>query len=68
MTPPAMLLNLNTGERLAEIYFVMTPRKGLMRRGASVWPRKTLAAALRDSAAVVPTVMLKSQPIFMTTH
>ena len=68
MKPPAMLLNRNTVERLAEIYFVMTPRKGLMRRGASVCPRKTLVAALRVSAAVVPTVMLKSQPIFMTTH
>jgi hypothetical protein len=46
----------------------MTPRKGLMRRGASVCPKKMLAAAFNDSAAVVPTVMLKSQPIFMTTH
>ena len=49
-------------------YLVMIPRKGLMRRGASVCPKKMLAAAFSDSAAVVPTVMLNSQPIFITTH
>ena len=40
----------------------MVGRYGLMRRGASVWPRKTLAAAFIDSAAVVPTVTYNSQP------
>ena len=37
-------------------HLVMVGRKGAMRRGASVWPRKMLAAAFMDSAAVVPTV------------
>ena len=46
----------------------MIPRKGLMSRGASVCPKKILAAAFNDSAAVVPTVMLKRYPIFITTH
>ena len=31
-------------------------------------PRKTFAAALSDSAAVVPRVTLSIQPIFMMTH
>ena len=39
------------------LYLVMVGRKGLMSRGASVWPRKMLAAAFMDSAAVVPTEM-----------
>jgi hypothetical protein len=39
-----------------------------MSNGASVWPKKMLAAAFSDSAAVVPTVTLNSQPIFITTH
>ena len=39
------------------LYLVMVGRKGLMSRGASVWPRKMFAAAFIDSAAVVPTEM-----------
>ena len=39
------------------LYLVMVGRKGLISRGASVWPRKMLAAAFMDSAAVVPTEM-----------
>ena len=44
-------------------YLVMVGRKGRMRRGASVWPRKMLAAAFIDSAAVVPTVTYRSHPV-----
>ena len=44
-------------------YLVMVERKGRMRRGASVWPRKMLAAAFIDSAAVVPTVTYRSHPV-----
>ena len=39
-----------------ESYFVMTGKNGFINSGASVWPKKMLAAALRDSAAVVPIV------------
>ena len=45
-------------------YLVMSGRKGLMRRGASVCPRKMLAAAFMDSQAVVPTVTANNQPSF----
>ena len=51
--------------------FVMVGRKGLIRSGASVCPRKILAAAFIDSAAVVPTVTYRSQPIkynFSASH
>ena len=34
-----------------------------MRSGASVCPRKILAAAFVLSAAVVPTVLLNNQPV-----
>ena len=44
-------------------YFVMVGRKGRMRSGASVCPRKMLAAAFIDSAAVVPTVTYRSHPV-----
>ena len=45
------------GGYLIFLYLVMVGRKGLMRSGASVCPRKMLAAAFMDSAAVVPTEM-----------
>jgi hypothetical protein len=34
----------------------MTPRKGLMSRGASVCPKKMLAAAFKDFAVIATTV------------
>ena len=37
-------------------HLVMSGRNGLMSSGASVCPRKMLAAAFSDSAAVVPMV------------
>ena len=37
-------------------------KKGLISSGASVWPKKMLAAAFIDSAAVVPTLMYSNHP------
>jgi len=45
----------------------MDEKINLIIRGASVMPKKTFAAALRLSHAVVPTVTCSSQPAFMTT-
>ena len=47
---------------------VILARYGLIRSGASVCPRKMLAAAFMDSQAVVPSVTWSSQPTFPTTQ
>ena len=45
-------------------HLVMVGKYGLIRRGASVRPKKMLAEAFIDSAAVVPIVTYSSQPAY----
>ena len=54
--PPAMVANPPViTECISEL--VILGKKGLIRSGDSVWPRKMLAAQETDSQAVVPTVI-----------